>query len=298
MSRNANQFVTLARIGPAKAPREARVAGFGEIYAPFAKAAGAAQSSRCAQCGVPFCQSALPAAQQHPRLAADDRRGPAARKPIELSAATSTMPEICGRICPQDRLCEGACVHRAVRLGHASPSARSSATSPTRPGRRAGSSRSRRRRERGPVGRASSAPAPRAWPRPTGCAADGYQVTVYDRHDRAGGLLIYGIPGFKLEKDVVERRTRRLAEGGVDFGMDFEVGRDATLDELRARHDAVLIATGVYKAARPDRARAAARRAWSPALDYLIASNRKGFGDAVPAFDDRRAGRRGQATWW
>src|SRR6185295_11405413 len=76
----------------------------------------------------------------------------------------------------------------------------------------------------------------------------GYAVTVYDRHDRAGGLLIYGIPGFKLEKEVVERRTRRLSDGGVVFKLSFEVGRDASLDDLRSWHDSVLVATGVYKA--------------------------------------------------
>src|SRR3954471_6900536 len=109
MSRNTNQFVTLSRIGPAKAPREERVAGFGEIYAPFAKPAGVAQSSRCGQCGVPFCQSACPLHNNIPDwlgLASEGRHEDAWR----AMAATSTMPEICGRICPQDRLCEGACV--------------------------------------------------------------------------------------------------------------------------------------------------------------------------------------------
>ena len=132
---------------------------------------------------------------------------------------------------------------------------------------------------------ASSAPAPPAWRPPTSCAAAGYQVTVYDRHDRAGGLLIYGIPNFKLEKDVVERRTQRLADGGVDFRLNFEVGtrrhaRRAARDARRGpdRHRRL-------QGARPAGARRAARQAWSPALDYLIASNRKGLGDAVPDFD-------------
>jgi glutamate synthase (NADPH/NADH) small chain len=125
---------------------------------------------------------------------------------------------------------------------------------------------------------------------PAGLAAaetlreQGYAVTVYDRHDRAGGLLIYGIPGFKLEKDVVERRTRRLAEGGVDFQLNFEVGRDATLPQLRDRHDAVLLANGVY-AARDLEVPGVGSGGVVAALDYLIASNRKGMGDEAPDYD-------------
>jgi glutamate synthase (NADPH/NADH) small chain len=112
----------------------------------------------------------------------------------------------------------------------------------------------------------------------------GYDVTVYDRHDRAGGLLIYGIPGFKLEKDVVERRTQRLADGGVAFKLGFEVGKDATLEDLRAKHDAVLIAVGVY-AARDLTVPGGGSKGVVPALDYLIASNRQDLGDAVPEIE-------------
>jgi len=113
----------------------------------------------------------------------------------------------------------------------------------------------------------------------------GYQVHVYDRHDRAGGLLIYGIPGFKLEKDIVMRRWRLLEEGGVRFHLNTEVGTDVTFAELRARHDAVLIATGVYQA-RDIGGPGAGLPGIVPALDYLIASNRKGLGDDVVAYDD------------
>ncbi len=115
--------------------------------------------------------------------------------------------------------------------------------------------------------------------------AMGYDVHVYDRHDRAGGLLTYGIPGFKLEKHVVMRRVDRLEDGGIVFHVGFEVGRDATLAELRQRHDAVLIATGVYKP-RAIKAPGVGTPGIVKALDYLTASNRKGFGDAVPDCDD------------
>ena len=114
--------------------------------------------------------------------------------------------------------------------------------------------------------------------------SQGYKVTVYDRYDRAGGLLIYGIPGFKLEKDVVERRTRRLAEGGVEFVLNFEVGRDASLADLRKKHDAVLIATGVYKA-RDMAVPGVGSKGVAAALDYLIASNRTGLGDTVAEYE-------------
>jgi glutamate synthase (NADPH/NADH) small chain len=290
MAKVTNRFVVIPRAQPAKARAAERTANFTEIFAPFTPGDGQGQSSRCASCGVPFCQSACPLHNNIPDwlgLAAEGRREEAWR----LSAATSAMPEICGRICPQDRLCEGACVLEqsswdGVTIGSVEKwlgdlAWKNGWVDPIRPIAERGQS----------VGIIGAGPAGLA-------AADrlreqGYQVTVYDRHDRPGGLLIYGIPGFKLEKDVVERRTHRLAEGGVKFVMDFEVGRDASLEELRANHDAVLIATGVYQARRLT-APGCGSQGISPALDYLIASNRKGFGDAVPAFDDGRLDARGR----
>jgi glutamate synthase (NADPH/NADH) small chain len=192
------------------------------------------------------------------------------------------MPEICGRICPQDRLCEGNCVieqsgHGTVTIGSVEKYLSDKAweegwVQPLTPGPDRGQS----------VGVVGAGPAGLA-------AAErlrelGYAVTVYDRHDRAGGLLIYGIPSFKLEKDVVARRTERLAAGGIEFRLNFEVGRDASLAELRARHASVLIATGVYKD-RDLEVPGVGSDGVVAALDYLIASNRQGLGDAVPAFD-------------
>ena len=111
----------------------------------------------------------------------------------------------------------------------------------------------------------------------------GVQVTVYDRYDRAGGLMVYGIPGFKLEKDVVMRRNAQLEEGGVTFRLNCEVGRDITFDEIREAHDAVIIATGVYKSRELDGDNRDADGIVR-AIDYLTASNRHGFGDDVPEF--------------
>jgi glutamate synthase (NADPH/NADH) small chain len=279
---SSNQtFVVTPRAGPAKSPATTRVRDFAEIYADFSAVAGAGQSSRCAQCGVPFCQSGCPLQNNIPdwlRLAAEGRAEEAWRQ----SEATSTMPEICGRICPQDRLCEGACTleqsgWETVTIGSVERWLGDMAfengwVEPIRP-----------RVERGlSVGVIGAGPAGMA-------AADrlrsaGYAVTIYDRHDRAGGLLMYGIPGFKLEKHVVRRRLDRLVEGGVTFRLGVDVGGDLPFAEVRAAHDAVLVATGVYQARRLT-APGCGSAGVIAALDYLIASNRKGLGDPVPAFD-------------
>jgi len=277
---------------PEKRPAAERSHDFAEISQAMLLAKAEEQASRCSQCGVPFCQVHCPLGNHIPdwlKLAAEGRLEEAYR----LSNATSTMPEICGRICPQDRLCEGSCVieqsgHGAVTIGAVEKFITDTAwkegwVEPLRPfAADTGQS----------VGIIGAGPA--------GLTAaeylrqHGHGVDVYDRHDRAGGLLTYGIPSFKLEKQVVERRVARLAEGGIRFHLGVDIGRDLSFAELRGRHDAVLIATGVYQA----------RDAGVPgvdlpgvvkALDYLIASNRQGFGDRVPAFESgllNAAGRR------
>lgn len=278
MAERMQKFVSLGQKWPEKRLPEERAADFHEIHREFIAEKAAQQASRCAQCGVPFCQTHCPLQNNIPdwlRLTAEGRLEEAYR----TSAATNPMPEVCGRICPQDRLCEGACVieqsqHGAVTIGAVEKYLTDTAwregwVDPIRPS-------AERQESIGIVGAG-----------PAGLAAAermrqrGYQVTVYDRHDRVGGLLIYGIPNFKLEKEVVERRTKRLIDGGVKFVLNCNVGADVTLDELRQRHEAVLIATGVYKA-RP--LNAPNDRSVVAALDYLIASNRVGLGDEVPDF--------------
>jgi len=281
MAERMLKFTTIDRRTPEKREARERDRDFHEIYADFLDAKAAEQASRCSQCGVPFCQTHCPLHNNIPdwlRLTAAGRLEEAYR----LSQATNAMPEICGRICPQDRLCEGNCVieqsgHGTVTIGAVERYLTDKAweegwVKPLVARADLGQS----------VGIVGAGPAGLA-------AAEilrelGYAVTVYDRHDRAGGLLIYGIPGFKLEKDVVERRTRRLADGGVVFKLNFEVGRDATLPQLRERHDAVLLATGVY-AARELEMPGTGSRGVVAALDYLIASNRKGMGDLVADFE-------------
>ncbi|MEH3104032.1 MAG: NAD(P)-dependent oxidoreductase [Sphingomonas phyllosphaerae] len=284
------KFVERPQSYPAKRAAEARAEDFREIAERYATPAAEDQAGRCSQCGVPYCSVHCPLHNHIPdwlRLTAEGRL----REAYELSNATSTMPEICGRICPQDRLCEGNCViefsgHGAVTIGSVEKFITDTAweegwVEPLVPGPARGQS----------VGVIGAGPA--------GLSAaeylrgHGYEVHVYDRHDRAGGLLTYGIPGFKLEKPVVMRRVERLKAGGIVFHEGFEVGRDATLDDLRARHDALLIATGVYKARAID-VSGNDLNGVVAALDYLTASNRKSFGDAVPEFEDGRLNAEGK----
>jgi len=282
MARNRMlQFVGVGKEMPEKRPPDLRAADFHEIYGDYAREKAAEQAGRCSQCGVPYCQSHCPLQNNIPdwlRLTAEGRL----REAYEVSQATNTFPEICGRICPQDRLCEGNCVieqsgHGTVTIGAVEKYITDTAweegwVQPIAPAQERPQS----------VGIIGAGPGGLA-------AADmlrraGVQVTVYDRHDRAGGLMTYGIPGFKLEKDVVMRRNAQLEQGGVAFVLNCEVGRDIAFEDLRARHDAVLIATGVYKS-RELAGPGAGAEGIVRAIDYLTASNRKSFGDAVPEFD-------------
>ncbi|MEL6683448.1 MAG: NAD(P)-dependent oxidoreductase, partial [Pseudomonadota bacterium] len=273
------KFTAVGREMPEKRPPNLRKEDFGEIYAEYAREKAAEQASRCSQCGVPYCQTHCPLHNNIPdwlRLTAEGRLEEA----YEVSQATNTFPEICGRICPQDRLCEGNCVieqsgHGTVTIGSVEKYITDTAfeegwVKPIRP-------HAERPESVGIIGAG-----------PGGLAAadmlrrQGVQVTVYDRYDRGGGLLTYGIPGFKLEKDIVMQRMAQLEDGGVQFVMNCNVGEDLSFDAIRGKHDAVLIATGVYKTRDlPD----ANADGIVNAIDYLTVSNRKSFGDDVPEFD-------------
>ncbi|WP_374292640.1 NAD(P)-dependent oxidoreductase [Paenirhodobacter enshiensis] len=276
------KFVHTQRETPQKRDADQRAQDFSEIYREFSEAKAEEQASRCSQCGVPFCHAHCPLHNNIPdwlRLTAEGRL----QEAYEISQATNTFPEICGRICPQDRLCEGNCVieqsgHGTVTIGAIEKFITDTAwendwVQPIAP--------ARSRTESvaiiggGPGGLSAADVLIRA----------GLKVTVYERHDRAGGLLTYGIPGFKLEKDIVLRRVEQLAKGGVEFVLNCDVGRDITFAEIRARHDAVLIATGVYKT-RELRDPGADAAGIVRSIDFLTASNKKGFGDAVPEFDN------------
>ena len=282
MSGTMLKFIRVDRAMPDKRDATTRAVDFDEIYDAFSADGAQEQAARCSQCGVPFCQQGCPLQNNIPdwlMLAAEGRMEDAYR----VSSATNNMPEICGRICPQDRLCEGICTieqsgHGTVTIGaiekHITETAWENGwIKPIKPGRERGQSA-------GIIGAG-----------PAGLAAaeelrrKGYAVTVYDRYDRGGGLLVYGIPGFKLEKHVVERRIERLEQSGIAFEFNCDVGVDVALNDLRSRHETLLIATGVYKA-RDMKAPGVGHAAVFPALAYLTASNRKGFGDEVTAFDD------------
>jgi glutamate synthase (NADPH/NADH) small chain len=281
MAERMLKFVTVPRDMPDKREADARTDDFREIYAQFAEEKAAEQAARCSQCGVPYCQSHCPLHNNIPdwlRLTAEGRL----REAYDVAQLTNTFPEICGRICPQDRLCEGNCVieqsgHGTVTIGTIERYVTDTAweegwVEPIRPAAERPES----------VGIIGAGPGGLA-------AADmlrraGVQVTVYDRHDRAGGLMTYGIPGFKLEKDVVMRRVEQLAEAGVEMRLNCEVGRDVSFEALREEHDAVLIATGVYRS-RELQAPGVGGGGIVRAIDYLTASSRKFFGDEVPEFD-------------
>ncbi|MCY4461959.1 MAG: NAD(P)-dependent oxidoreductase [Albidovulum sp.] len=279
-----NRMLTFVDIGmemPAKRPADARADDFLEIYDEYSPGKAAEQSSRCSQCGVPFCQTHCPLHNNIPdwlKLTAEGRL----REAYELSQSTNTFPEICGRICPQDRLCEGNCV--IERSGHGTVTIGSVEKFLTDLAWSKGWVESIKPLVERPetVGIVGSGPAGLA-------AADrlrraGLQATVYERKDRAGGLLTYGIPGFKLEKQVVMKRIRQLEEGGVEFRLNCEIGKDVSFEELRAGHDAVLIASGVYKS-RDIGGPGSGLPGIVQAIDYLEVSNRSGFGDAVPEYD-------------
>lgn len=284
------KFVDVERDMPVKRAADERNKDYNEIYAAYATAKAEEQASRCSQCGVPYCQSHCPLHNNIPdwlRLTATGRLEEA----YEVSQATNTFPEICGRICPQDRLCEGNCVieqsgHGTVTIGSVEKYITDTAwengwVKPASPSVERAES----------VGIIGAGPGGLA-------AADflrraGVQVTVYDRYDRSGGLLTYGIPGFKLEKDVVMRRHEQLVQGGVTFKLNVEVGKDITFDEIRKAHDAVIIATGVYKS-RDLQGPGSGAQGIVKALDYLSASNRLSFGDSVPEIESGELNAKGK----
>ena len=276
------KFVNIGQQNPPKRDKIERKQDFNEIYKEFINERAKEQSSRCSQCGVPFCHVHCPLSNNIPdwlKLTAEGRH----QEAYQLSQSTNNMPEVCGRICPQDRLCEGNCVieqsgHGTVTIGSIEKYITETAwengwVKPIEVTNEIDQSI-------GIIGAGSAGLA---------CGEElrkkGYQITIYDRYDRAGGLLIYGIPNFKLEKQVVERRIKLLKDGGIKFVHNFEVGKDSNLKQLRDKHDAILIATGVYKAREVSVPGNDLSNIF-PAMEFLTASNRKGLGDKVEMFDN------------
>ena len=276
------KFTELIQNFPEKRETDKRINDFREIYENFIKNTAKEQSSRCAQCGVPFCTVHCPLHNHIPdwlKLAAEDRLEEA----YALSSSTNNMPEICGRICPQDRLCEGNCVieqsgHGSVTIGSVEKYLTDNAfdqgwIKPISLKDHQNKSESIGIIGAGPAGLASAEQ----------LRKKGYQIHIYDRHDRSGGLLIYGIPNFKLEKEIVLRRIKHLEDSGIIFHQNVEIGSTISFQEIRDKHDAILIATGVYKAKELPIEHNFSNVV--PALNYLFASNKKGLGDRVENFD-------------
>ncbi len=284
------KFVKINKENPAKASSEKRVKSFDEIYASYATNKAEEQASRCSQCGVPFCQVHCPLHNNIPdwlKLTAENRM----QEAFEISSSTNNMPEVCGRICPQDRLCEGNCV--IEQSGHGTVTIGSIEKYITDKAWEEGWIKkiipSEEKKES--IGVIGSGPA--------GLAAaeelrkKGFQITIYDRYDRPGGLLIYGIPNFKLEKEIVIRRTDRLLDSGIKFELNCEIGKDITFEEIKNKHDAILISTGVYKS-REINLNTSNFNNVVPALDFLIASNKTGLKDKVDDFVNGRLNANGK----
>jgi|TARA_B100002003_G_scaffold221030_1_gene223753 glutamate synthase (NADPH/NADH) small chain len=290
MAEKMLKFVKIGQQSPPKRDTSERKEDFNEIYKEFIHEKALQQSSRCSQCGVPFCQVHCPLSNNIPdwlKLTAEGRLEEA----YQLSQSTNNMPEVCGRICPQDRLCEGNCVieqsgHGTVTIGSIEKFITENAWSNdwVKP-------ILLKKEKNQSVGIIGAGPAGLA------CAEQlrkkGYQITIYDRYDRPGGLLIYGIPNFKLEKFVVERRTKFLEESEIKFVQNYEIGKDSSLKELREKHDAILIATGVYKAREVNIPGNDLENIFS-AMKFLTASNKKGLGDKVEMFDNGKLNTEGR----
>ena len=274
------KFTSINKENPQKKSAKKRSADFKEIYSNFINEKATEQASRCSQCGVPFCQVHCPLHNNIPdwlKLTSEGRL----KEAFELSNLTNNMPEVCGRICPQDRLCEGNCVieqsgHGTVTIGSIEKYITDLAWS------EGWVKDIEIKNEKNiSIGIIGSGPA--------GLAAaeelrrKGFRVIVYDRYDRAGGLLTYGIPNFKLEKEVVKKRINRLIRSGIVFELNCNIGKDVSFKDIRSQHDAVLIATGVYKS-REIKLNLNNSLNVIPALEYLTVSNKVCLNDKVVNF--------------
>jgi len=267
------KFVKIGRELPDIRPVQDRKMDFNEIYQKFSELKAKEQASRCSQCGIPFCQNKCPLHNNIPDWLYLAAQG-LLREAYELSTATNSMPEICGRICPQDQLCEGSCVEEISGHGTVTIGAIENYLTETAWENNWVQPLAIASEKPMSVGIVGSGPA--------GLAAaerlreQGWQVTVYERNDRAGGLLVYGIPGFKLEKSVVARRVTRLQESGITFRLGVDIGNDIPVRQLRKSHDAILIACGVYQPRELGFAEASCKGVMQ-ALPFLTHSNRRGY---------------------
>jgi glutamate synthase (NADPH/NADH) small chain len=243
MSKNVYQFIDVNRVDPAKKPLNIRKIEFVEIYEPFTRQQATAQADRCLDCGNPYCEWKCPVHNYIPqwlKLANEGRIIEAA----ELSHQTNSLPEVCGRVCPQDRLCEGSCTlnedFAAVTIGNVEKYITDKAFEM---GWKPDLSQVEWTDKKvaiigaGPAGLAAADVLVR----------NGVKALVFDRYPEIGGLLTFGIPSFKLEKEVMQNRRRIFTEMGVEFRLNTEVGKDVELQSLIDEYDAVFLGVGTYK---------------------------------------------------
>ena len=273
MSQNVYQFIDLQRVDPPKKPLKIRKIEFVEIYEPFSEGQAKAQADRCLSCGNPYCEWKCPVHNYIPnwlKLANEGRIFEAA----ELSHQTNTLPEVCGRVCPQDRLCEGSCTLNdefgAVTIGnierYINDKAFEMGWRPDLSGvKQTGKT----------VAIIGAGPAGLA------CAdvltRNGVKAIVFDRHPEIGGLLTFGIPAFKLEKEVMTRRREIFTGMGIEFILNVEVGRDVQLNDLLKDYDAVFLGVGTYQSMRGGLENEDADGVFD-ALPFLIANTREVMG--------------------
>jgi len=267
--RSKFEFIDRDRAGPHKRPIESRQSEFLEIYDPFQQQEGQAQSERCIACGNPYCQWKCPVHNYIPdwlKLAAEGRIIEAA----ELAHQTNSLPEICGRICPQDRLCEGACTlnneYGAVTIGAVERHITDTAFA-----------RGWRPDLSGVVETGHKVAIIGAGPAGLACAdvlaRNGVKAVVYDRHPEIGGLLSFGIPEFKLEHKVIKTRRRILEGMGIEFVLNTNIGQDISFNDILDKHDAVFLGLGTYTAMKGGMPGENSNGVYR-ALDYLIGNTK------------------------
>ncbi len=267
------QFLDVPRRDPAKLPVEQRLLSYREIYTQYDAADAAQQAGRCLDCGIPFCEWKCPVHNYIPNWLKLIEQGKLFEA-AELSHRTNSLPEICGRVCPQDRLCEGACTLNdglgAVSIGSIEKFITDEAL---KAGWRPDLSDVR------PTGRRVAIVG--AGPAGLACAdvlaRNGVTPVVFDRQPKIGGLLTFGIPPFKLEKEVVERRRDLLEGMGVEFILNTEIGRDLAARQLLDEYDAVFLGMGTYGAVKGNFA-GEELPGVHQALPYLISSINRQLG--------------------
>jgi glutamate synthase (NADPH/NADH) small chain len=243
MAKNVYQFVDVERIDPAKKPIMIRKEDFGEIYQPLSKSQTEGQADRCLDCGNPYCEWKCPVHNFIPQWLALANEGKIIEA-AELSHKTNSLPEVCGRVCPQDRLCEGACTLNddfgAVTIGSIEKYITDTAF---KMGWRPDMS--------DVVWTDKKVAIVGAGPAGLACAdvlvRNGVKPVVFDKYQEIGGLLTFGIPSFKLEKEVIKLRHQIFLDMGIEFVLNTEVGKDLQFQDLIDSYDAVFLGMGTYK---------------------------------------------------